>query len=246
MTDTATICWHDTRGSRCPRPRDGEVIGYGRCRSGRRWFWAATVFSYTTGNHSVHGWADSEPDALAAARDTVVRLADGRPARAYLKHGIASGILKAINAHKRAERPTKGGDTTAPVEYLYAIDVGYRDDNNTWVPDRVARFPITKKTARRIYYVRRTNLDGDIETGYVNRQQIEDQGQVFVPQLGWPHVPLLSIRAPELPQYRQDAPDLTELKARMCDAHPDRGGTNEEFRAARARYEAVRRMETAR
>ena len=41
---------------------------------------------------------------------------------------------------------------------------------------------------------------------------------------------------------REEAgPELRRLRMAMADAHPDRGGTNEEFMAARQRYErAVR------
>ena len=32
-------------------------------------------------------------------------------------------------------------------------------------------------------------------------------------------------------------PELKQLRREMADAHPDRGGTNEQFMAARKRYE---------
>jgi hypothetical protein len=38
------------------------------------------------------------------------------------------------------------------------------------------------------------------------------------------------------------AGDVKELRRQMADAHPDRGGTNEEFRAARERYERTLRQ----
>ena len=41
---------------------------------------------------------------------------------------------------------------------------------------------------------------------------------------------------------KEAGPELRRLRMAMADAHPDRGGTNEEFMAARERYEqAVRR-----
>ena len=44
-----SICWHDTNGWRDPcyagcnydRHNGDAAFTYGRCRSGRRWFWAA-------------------------------------------------------------------------------------------------------------------------------------------------------------------------------------------------------------
>lgn len=44
----AAMCWHDQGESRsCPQcqARDyirDKLIAYGRCRSGRQWFWTAT------------------------------------------------------------------------------------------------------------------------------------------------------------------------------------------------------------
>ena len=44
---------------------------YGRCRSGKRWFWtAADTDTITSHDQSCehHGWADTEEDALAKER----------------------------------------------------------------------------------------------------------------------------------------------------------------------------------
>ena len=42
-------------------------------------------------------------------------------------------------------------------------------------------------------------------------------------------------------QEREPEPELKQLRREMADAHPDRGGTNEEFMAARERYERALR-----
>ena len=53
----------------------------------------------------------------------------------------------------------------------------------------------------------------------------------------------LYARERDLERKRHEAgPELRRLRMAMADAHPDRGGTDEEFMAARERYEqAVRR-----
>ena len=44
------------------------------------------------------------------------------------------------------------------------------------------------------------------------------------------------------PAETESLPDLHRLKAQMAAAHPDRGGSNAAFIAARARYVAARRQ----
>jgi hypothetical protein len=40
---------------------------------------------------------------------------------------------------------------------------------------------------------------------------------------------------------KEREPELKQLRRQMADAHPDRGGTNDEFMAARKRYEQALR-----
>jgi hypothetical protein len=125
------------------------------------------------------------------------------------------------------------------VEYLYGINSSVADDSRFYEPPRVVRFQITKKTPKRIYYVRRN--DGiRVETGYVDRQQIEADGEIYNRGAGgwWAPDFHLYLAPPELEQATQ--PDLATLRAEMAAAHPDRGGTEAEFIAARARYERAR------
>lgn len=114
-------------------------------------------------------------------------------------------------------------------EYLYELwDTNW--DDGPLGNYRVLRHPITKKTAKRIYFTR-----GGARTAFIDRQQIEATGEIFYR----PIARTLYLREPEIPG-RPKSPSLTELRQVMADAHPDRGGSDEAFIAARARYEAAR------
>lgn len=121
----------------------------------------------------------------------------------------------------------------APVEFLYGIEAGH-EEGNDWVPTRVVTFRVTKKTARRIYYVARDW--GRPETRFVDRQRIEADGEIWRRSAQWwePDIHLY-LNPPVIEQATK--PDLAELKAAMAAAHPDRGGSDAEFIAARQRYE---------
>jgi hypothetical protein len=95
---------------------------------------------------------------------------------------------------------------------------------------KILRHPITRKTAKRIYF---TYLNG--RTGYVDRQRIEADGEIYHGHTRR-H---LHLAPPEIPT-RPKPPSLPELRRAMADAHPDRGGTDKAFIAARTRYEAAR------
>lgn len=244
------ICWHD-RGDRCHHNDRPKLIFWGRCRSGRRWFWTARLVEEGTPRNE-HGWADTQGDAMQAARAAVAQLADGRPAIACMCHGTASAVLKEVNAAKRKERPASGSTEAGAVEYLYARGQVWDREAMDW-RDGIVSFRITKKTAKRIYYVRRHRVDEDPDIGFVNRQDLETNGHARKHGSGswWTEDFHLYATPPELADRRQpEPPDLAELKAAMADAHPDRGGTDAEFIAARARYERAKaratRRETAR
>lgn len=231
---------------------DPPLILWGRCRSGRRWFWTANEHD----GEQIHGWADTPDEASRQANAATVQLAAGRYANVRVLHGIAAEKLKKLNAAQRNAKPPKSSRTGAvpppdPTGYLYAVEPGrYALDDTTWIPGKVVQFPITKKTARRIYYLRPRFLympGPDWEPGYIDRQELERHGSVHVPY--W-H--LLFAEPPELPtehavrprRHRPEPaarPDLKQLKAAMAAAHPDRGGTSEAFIAARDRYVRARR-----
>jgi hypothetical protein len=109
-----TICWN----TYCRKHHDGaRRIGYGRCRSGRRWFWFTVHFGPGRGydadwNYIGHcddpvchyggaheyGWEDTEATATAAAVAAVTGLAEGQRAVPELRQGLAYDALKRINA----------------------------------------------------------------------------------------------------------------------------------------------------
>jgi hypothetical protein len=122
------------------------------------------------------------------------------------------------------------------VEYLYGIEPEGYDGNDDWHATRVVRFRITKKTPRRVYYLPR---DWRPEQRFVDRITLERDGQVTRKSGGWWEIDLtVYLEPPVLEQAAK--PDLAQLKAEMADAHPDRGGTDAAFIAARRRYEQAR------
>lgn len=247
---SGNICWHDERTSwkhfqACPG-RDGRLIRWGRCRSGKRWFWVIVSLRYDIEDlDQTYGWADTEDQAFADARAAVVTLADGAPAVADLTHGVATRTLKEVNAAKRKARPSNGDTDPGRIEYLY----GKWWDNED-CKSRLVTFRITKKTPRRVYYAREwpfTFADGEPHIGYVDRQKLEADGEVRNRGVHWSEPdrylyaepPDLSRRQPPTPA-EQEA-ELSRLRAEMADAHPDRGGTNDGFIAARRRYVQAKR-----
>jgi hypothetical protein len=238
-TEQTLICWHDDRPAwrhNCPVPvADGEYIMWGRCRSGRRWFWSAST-PMSDPVRCSYGWADTETAAIEAGRAAVVEVAAGKPATASLRHGEASYRLKQINAEKRRARPSNGGTDAGVVEYLYGTWWNSEDQVH-----HVVQFRITKKTAKRIYYLRDWPADGEI--GFISRQDLETNGEARNRGRRWHESdstlyaapPDLS-RTPAKPSPAEEKAELSRLKREMADAHPDRGGTSAGFIAARKRY----------
>lgn len=123
--------------------------------------------------------------------------------------------------------------TTAPVaaEFLYELwDANW--DDGPLGNYQVLAHPITKKTPKRIYF---TYSTGGHRAGYVDRQRIETDGEIYH---GYT-LRRLYLAPPEIPT-RPKPTSLPELKAAMADAHPDRGGSDAEFIAARQRYERAK------
>jgi len=132
-------------------------------------------------------------------------------------------------------------DKLEQVEYLYAIEAEHYegDDNRFYVPKRVITFRITKKTAKRIYYLRYEHR-GRGDVGYIDRQQIEAEGELFRKSAGWWEPDARLYLKPPVLEVYAPAPDLAALKAAMRAAHPDMGGTHEAFLEAHERYERAR------
>lgn len=115
------------------------------------------------------------------------------------------------------------------VEYLYELwDANW--DDGPLGDYRVLRHEITKKTPKRIYFTYCTG-----RTGFVDRQRIEADGEIYH---GYA-LRRLHLAPPEIP-HQHRPPSLPELKKAMADAHPDRGGTDAAFIAARAQYERAK------
>jgi hypothetical protein len=255
------ICWNfqnkgDYHHWKCKCPAHSKKYGertsasFGRCRSGSRWFWVAGV--YFEGNKAF-GWADTEELAMAAATAAVRDFRNGLPMLATLMHGCASLKLKELNEAKRRARPTPDTSDAHVTEYLYGHTIGGEVDGSP------VRFQITKKTAKRIYYMRWDEyLDEQGEprqdirrhdegTGYVNRQKLEAEGQVRNRGVHWSasdhhlYASLEGVLRDRRRHDEEEQPDLRQLKAEMAAAHPDKGGNSTAFIAARERYIRARR-----
>ena len=253
MTD---IYWRELRQCCDHRHRDHRFIYYGRCRSGRRWFWHAEILQEPPG---LHGWAMSEDEAIAAERDAVAQLADGQPSVATLRQDVAGRRLKEINAEKRRSRPPSAAKDSRVVEYLYSWGSHISDFDSScerWIE----RYQIVKRTKRRVYYVREgEHIDQhgelldiirrgyDDEIGFVDRQKLEADGSVTNRGRHWSaadyHL-FASLQTVLVDQRRGDRsavqPDLAALKGAMAAAHPDKGGSSAAVIEARQRYTAAR------
>lgn len=125
------------------------------------------------------------------------------------------------------------------VEFLYGIQPARYDVNDDWQHAHVVAFPVRKKTPRRIYYDARQAWEPQERLRFVDRHRLETDGEVTRRGGQW--------WEPDLTLYTQPPQvwppvelDLAALKAEMAAAHPDRGGTDEAFIAARQRYERAR------
>jgi hypothetical protein len=240
-----TLCWPGGRG-RCPHKHD-EFLITGRTRSGKRWFWC--VSNGDDAGIGEHGYADTDTEAEAAYTAAAERIAGERLCCCYSRAGYASRELKRLNAAKRAAKPASDADDARIVEYLYGTYHHVSDDNR--FPDRygIAEFPITKKTAKRVYYLR--NDDG--ATGFVDRQVLEREGEIKNRGRAYYDDDWHLYATREAAQAVLDswtAPktepvDLQALRRAAVEAHPDRGGSNEAFREAHARYQRARQRAKA-
>jgi hypothetical protein len=226
---------------------------YGRCRSGRRWFWAAASYENDT-EIIKHGFKETEQQALAAGRAAARRLADSH----YVSHGYARDRLKHVNAERRRARPAADASDAQQVEYLYGRTDGscHWDGNQCGCDDLEGRakwdyhivgFRITKKTPKRVYYVRKQDSwepDG-VVIGYVDRQKLEADGEASPRSDNWWAADsTLYLRPPEPPAQPTSADqraEVSRLRAEMAAAHPDRGGSSKAFIEARNRYMAAKR-----
>lgn len=267
------ICWQfnnpGDREQRCTCPACESGFGkralafFGRCRSGKRWFWSAhTLFDDV--DKEANGFTDTEREAIDAGMAAVRSFRDRVPILARISHGCASRRLKEINAEKRRAKPPSNAKDTPVVEYLYSGKRDYDDyDSRSYLV--FYRFRITKRTAKRIFYVRGHERidehsepiddgnfgfiarDTDNDIGFVDRMKLETEGHVYNRGHHWSsedHHLYASLETLRASFYREDKVkpvDLAALKAAMADAHPDKGGSSAAFIEARAAYVAARR-----
>jgi hypothetical protein len=251
--------WRKTRklGEAWRRENPGCLIAwFGRCRSGKRWFWA--LGQYSAPANDSRGWSDTEEGALAAARLTAARAWGGRRVYAERKDGYARSALKQLNAKKRAAKPPSGAKGSGAVQYLYGLTHSWEN-----LLSQPVRFQIIRKTAKRVFYSRDEEyLDWNGEpdpayawrrhrdegVGFVDREMLERIGEVckggrlrfdaeyhLYATFDACVARLHSDRPPQ-----ESASDLHSLKMQMAAAHPDRGGSSAEFIAARERYVAAK------
>jgi hypothetical protein len=131
----------------------------------------------------------------------------------------------------------------APIEYLYGTYTA--EDGDGYVKTRVIPFRIVKKTAKRIFYVKDWIHGETDRLGSVDRRQLEATGEVYQRSRGYWNADFhLYAEIPDIDSCRLDRvalkAELVRLRTEMADVHPDRGGTDAAFIAARERYEAVR------
>lgn len=178
------ICWHIGSGHgrhRCQDRHEGQKhFGYGRCRSGKRWFWVIHTYTIGSGESAYEqGTTETEEEAAGAVIATIVRLACGEPVMAYVSHNHARWRLKELNEAKQRARPPSDATDTKVVEYLYGYD------------GHPVRFRITKKTSKRVFYRRsQQQIDQhdepvedfgrlhEDEVGYVDRQKLEADDEI--------------------------------------------------------------------
>jgi hypothetical protein len=158
-----------------------------------------------------------------------------------------------------------GAGDPAPVEYLYVpcarvSDRGHPAQTRRWVQ----RVPVVKKTAEWIYYASDSwnRSEAVVGPGRISREQFETgrrgypAGVIPIPgdrhRAGQPgrlffasrQAAEVHLRRGERERTAHAAPRaglIKELRRAMADAHPDRGGTVEQFIQARSRYQTALR-----
>jgi hypothetical protein len=231
-----------TTAQAAPDTRALSII-YGRCRSGRRWFWRAYALDYERGYPSAHGWANTETEALADVRAAFDSLAGGRTVKPVMSHNTARHELQRLNTEKRRAKPPSDARDTPVVEYLY-----------WWLG---TRYQIIKRTKRRVYYLKKgedidefgephpcfpgiVNLS-DPGVGFFDLQKLETDDRLRRKYFFSLEAYLADRRRYDRFRFTPEQPDLDTLRAAMAAAHPDRGGSSAAFIEARKKYIAARR-----
>ena len=172
-------------------------------------------------------------------------------------------------AGPKTRPPNSATNNAAPLEFLHVACArirhhGYSAETRRWVQ----RCRSVKKTARRIYYASDSwdRNNAVVSPGRISRQKFEADTRC---RHGYPAgvIPVPSDRhrpgsagrlfyatrkAAEADLERAGrertasvAPPIKELRRVMADAHPDHGGTAEQFIEARRRYQTALRRRCA-
>jgi hypothetical protein len=165
--------------------------------------------------------------------------------------------------------PKAGTSDAAPAEYLYVPCARVRyHGHSAEIRHWVQAVPIVKKTAQWIYYASDSwnRHEAVVSPGRISREQFETDrhgypaGVIPIPgdrQLAGPAERLFfatrqaaehHLCRGEREPAKQAAPQpalIKRLRRAMADAHPDRGGTVEQFIQARRRYQTALRPSPA-
>jgi hypothetical protein len=227
------ICWQ----KRCPHRDHDDLILAGRTKSGARWFWAVAALSDGSLIDVASGYAGTEAEAVTAYTAAAEQEAAGRLLRAFVQAGVAVDARKRLNDAQRASRPAPDTVDATPVEYLYGVERQWGTEQSY----RVIPFQITRRTAKRVFYLRGQGRG----VGSVDRSALERDG-VAINRARHAYEPDCQLYA-TIERAEADLPkaaaivDLKALRRAAADAHPDRGGTHEAFLAANARYEKAKK-----
>jgi hypothetical protein len=151
---------------------------------------------------------------------------------------------------------------TAPAGYLYVPCVrSYQAGVRRWVQE----VPIVRKTAKLIFYASDSwdRREAVVSPGCISREQFEADtlypagvipipghrhrpaGRLFFASREAAEAALNHGKGERAERVRPQAPPIRELRRAMADAHPDRGGSAEQFIEARRRYEMALRADAA-
>jgi hypothetical protein len=260
--------WRSHRES-CPacssELEDHLLVPFGRCRSASRTFWFVRPCWREDLGDERFGYAESNQAAMVEIVTAIYAIRSLRPELfliAIKHHGDAARKVKELNRQRRAARPPSNARDAKPTEYLYSAKYDPSDYGPSYFS--VHRFAIVKRTAKRIFYrkdayqslesVRQVSEDGwqperyydDLDKiRYVDRQKLDRDGQAYnrgvhSSSSEWHVFATLEHLLASFRHEEEEQPDLRALKVAMAAAHPDRGGSSEQFIAARAVYEAAR------
>jgi hypothetical protein len=191
-----------------------------------------------------------------------------KPGRRVRGRLTGAAALRRIGAAvRKAWPPDPGADDAAPAGYLYVPcvrDHGVPAQTRRWVQ----QVPIVKKTANRIYYASDSwdRIQAVVSPGSINRQDFETDtrcrhgypagvipvpgarpgsaGQLFFATRQAAEYHLYRGEHERAGQAAREASRINELRRAMADAHPDRGGTAEQFIEARRRYQTALQART--